>query len=88
MAKFIRWHVLFFFLIKTRSGLRTRIEGSACRSKNFMRFIFQYRFWFVHLLTWPNFSLLHNSQWIDIPTQGWYAIKHNQTKSIIHKMCN
>ena len=46
--------------------------GGLFVQENYMHLIVQDRFWFVHIPSsaWPNFSLLHISQWITFPTHS------------------
>ena len=67
MEKSIRWQVLFFLLVKIRSGFLVWIRWSVCISKSQSMLYLSFSrtdssLCNYHLSVWSNFSLLLNSQ--------------------------
>ena len=67
--------VLVFLLIIIRSGRLAEIRRSVCITHStgqIVCLILQDRFWVVHIpfVLWTDFSFLHNSLWITLPTQS------------------
>ena len=70
----VQKHVCFFLSIKTRSGLLAKIGWSIFirKSQRILCVLFSRTvsgLCMYPLSVWSNFSFLHNSQWINIPTQ-------------------
>ena len=66
---------LFLLLIIIRSGRLAEIRWSVCMSKFHWSLCMSFfrtgtGLFIYHLFVWPNFSFLHNSQWITLPTQS------------------
>ena len=74
-VKFNIHQVHFLLLTITRSGRHAEITGSVWISKSQRRLCVYFfktdsGLCIYYLFVWSNFSFLHNSQWITLPTRG------------------
>ena len=75
-AKSTILQVLFLLLIIIKSGLLAGIRWSVCMLKSHRSLCVAFSrtcagLCIYHLLVWSNWSFLHISQWITLPTQLW-----------------
>ena len=68
-------HLLFILLLIIRSALLDEIRLSVCMSKSYRSLCVSFfktdaGLCIYHLFVWSNFIFLHNSQWINLPTQS------------------
>ena len=72
-AKFIIMLIVFFSLHINRSGRRTEIWWSVSKSQRILSLSFSSTdsaLCISYLFVWENFNLMHNSQWVTLPTQS------------------
>ena len=98
--RFIQWsagiakstilQILFFLLIIIRTGLLARIRWSVCMLKSHRSLCVSFSWTgaglcIYHLFVWSNFSFLHISQWITLPTYSCFTL-YSFCANLLHSL--
>ena len=82
--------VLFLLLIIIRSVLLAEIRWSVCKSKSHRSLCVSFsrtdvRLCIYNLFVWSNLNFLHNSQWINLPTQPCLVL-YSFSANLLHSL--